>query len=316
MRVSYPVAPLPVTIIKTPQPPAVTLKPKSRGLLSVIEFNNSPYLNVRSYSENIVPVMVLSKASNIEVRDSIRRTWGFYRSYKNSTLRVKIFFIVGTDDFMTNRIHAEQIVFDDVIQVSLPDMYTFSAYKELAAMMWVRIYLPDLPFYIKTEDSVILNMKSFIYKLVPTIIPVINQELIIGWFGAEHHVQQGAYQKFVDAVMPGATNELDFAMSLFYIVTGAASDRMIEALSHVDLIEYPGDAFITGILRDAAHAKIYNIAKSSENFQYELSNGICKSSFQNNPNLLLCTTSLHVGRIRSMSEYFDAWNVLIGEKSE
>jgi hypothetical protein len=169
--------------IKTAAPPSVPIK-KRQGVMSSIEFTNSPYLTFQSISTNVIPIIVLSKASNIEVRDAIRRTWGFDRPYRNDTIRAKVFFLVGTDDFMTQRIRMEQNVFDDVIQVTVPDMYSFSAYKELSAMMWVRSYLPEIPFYIKTEDDVILNMKVFIDQLLPTIESVSSQHMVIGWFGS------------------------------------------------------------------------------------------------------------------------------------
>ena len=82
----------------------------------------------------------------------------------------------------------------------------------------------------------------------------------------------------------------------------------------LNLIEYPGDPFVTGILRDAAHVQITNLATATDQLKYELANGACKVAFEKNPSLLICTSSLHVGSIKSMTEYFDAWNLLIGEK--
>jgi hypothetical protein len=285
----------------------------SSGVMSVIDFTNSPYLDFESFPDDLVPIIVLSKASNIEVRDAIRRTWGFYRPYRDNTLRIKVFFMVGTDDFMTQRVLMEQNVFDDVVQASIPDIYTFSAYKELSAMVWVRNYLPDVPFYIKTEDDVILNMKLLVNQLLPTIESVSNQEFVIGWFGSQHSVQRGIYQKFIDALVPPSDEELNYAMSLLYAVTASGADRMINALRHIELIEYPGDPFVTGILRDAAHVEITNLAIVSNRLKYDLANGECRASFEKNHDLLICTTSLHIGAIKSMTEYFEAWNVLIGE---
>lgn len=309
--------PPPETLLPPPTPEQKTVlqqttpTKKRQGVLSTFQFTNSPYLSLSSYPSKFVPIMVLSKASNIEVRDSIRRTWGFYRPYRNDTLRIKTFFIVGTDDFMTNRIITEQIVFDDVIQVSVPDMYTFSGYKELAAMVWVRDYLPGLPFYVKAEDAFVVNMKSFVNKFLPIMDSVADQSTIVGWYTQEQTVPRGAYQKFVDDVMAETSGELKFAINLLYGVTASAADRMIETLAHVKQIDYPGDPFVTGILRDAANVEMTNLEGSSENLRYELANGACKTTFETTPDLLVCTTSLHVGPIRSMSEYFEAWSAII-----
>jgi hypothetical protein len=288
---------------------------QSHGILSIIEFVNSPYLSLTALAmPNIIIIVVLSKAVNIEVRDAIRRTWGFNRSYFNNGLRVKILFLVGTDDFMTNRVRMEQVVFDDVIQVTIPDMYSFVAYKELAAMKWVRTYLPEKLFYIKTEEHVIINMKVFVDRLLPLIESASSERLIIGWFGADHIVQRGTYQRFIDAVIPPTSNELHYAMSLMYAVTASGADLMLHALNNIESIEYPGDPFVTGILRDAAQVKITNLAKSSINVTYNIANGMCRAAFEKDTQLLLCTTSLHVGSSQSMPEYFDAWNILIGQK--
>jgi hypothetical protein len=294
--------------------PVAVRKKRSEGVLSTLEFSNSPFLAFELIPANFVPVMVISKASNIEVRDAIRRTWGFYRQYRNNTLRIKILFIIGTDDFMTQRIIMEQNVFDDVIQVTIPDVYSFSAYKELSAMIWVRKYLPDIPFYIKTEDDVILNMKVLAEEFLPIVESLADQQLVIGWFGSEHIVHRGAYQKFIEAVIPASAGELHYAMNLLYAVTASGADRMIAALRRLEMIEYPGDPFVTGILRDAAHVQITNLAISSDQLKYEIANGACKTAFERNPTLLLCTTSLHIGSSKSMPEYFDAWNEMIGEK--
>jgi hypothetical protein len=312
VRKLYKIVQVPIIPQKTPSPPVAPLK-KSQSVMSAIEFTNSPYLVFSSFPANFVPIIVLSKASNIEVRDAIRRTWGFYRLHREGTLRIKIFFLVGTDDFMTQRIRMEQVVFDDVIQVTVPDMYSFSAYKELSAMMWVRSYLPDAPFYIKSEDDVIINMKVLVDVFLPKIEDAASEQLIVGWFGSEHSVQRGTYQKFIDAVLPASSGDLNYAMNLLYGVTASGADSMIDALSHIELIEYPGDPFVTGILRDAARVKIINLTNSTDNLKYEIANGACKGAFIKNATTLVCTSSLHAGSTRSMPEYFDAWNALIGE---
>ena len=278
-----------------------------------IEFRNSPYLDLSLLPDDVVPIMVLSKAVSIEVRDAVRRTWGFDRAYCNNTLRIKIFFLVGTDDFMTQRIHMEQIVFDDVIHVNVPDMYSFSAYKEIAAMMWVRSFLPKSLFYIKAEDDVIINMRMFVNHLLPRIEASTDQHLILGWYGTEHTVQRGAYQKFIKAVYSSTAEQLNYAMSLMYAVTAVGVDSMLESLYDVELIEYPGDPFVTGILRDAGHVDITDLAKKSDDYPFGIATGACKVAFEKNPKLLICISSSRMGSAQSIPEYFEAWNVLIAQ---
>jgi len=52
--------------------PTPLLQKTSDNVLSLIEFYNSPYLDLESQSSKILPIIVLSKASNVEVRDAIR----------------------------------------------------------------------------------------------------------------------------------------------------------------------------------------------------------------------------------------------------
>ena len=284
-----------------------------QGPMKHIEFRNSPYLDLASLPDDVVPIIVMSKAVSIEVRDAVRRTWGFDRAYANNTLRIKTFFLVGTDDFMTQRIRMEQVMFDDVIHVNVPDMYSFSAYKEIAAMMWVRSFLPKSLFYVKVEDDVIINMRMFVTHLLPRIRTATDQHLILGWYGSEHTVKRGAYQKFVKAVYSTSSEQLNYAMSLMYAVTAVGVDSMLETLNDVELIEYPGDPFVTGILRDAGHVDITDLAKKSGDFSFEMANGACKMAFEKNPTLLICLSSSHASSTQSIPEYFEAWNVLIAQ---
>ncbi len=214
---------------------------------------------------------------------------------------------------MIIRVHAEQMIFNDIILVSLPDLYSFIAYREVSAMIWVRLYLPNALFYIKTEEDVIINMKAIINQLLPIIESVTNENLVIGWFGLKYFVQRDTYQNFINAVIPLSYIDIYYAMSLLYIVTSNASDRMLDALSHIDIIEYPGDPFVTGFLREAAHVQIKNLATPIGVYQYELSNGTCTEEFQKNSRLLLCKSSLRIGSSRSIFEYFEAWNTLLSQ---
>ncbi|CAF1359740.1 unnamed protein product [Rotaria sordida] len=302
--------PAPTTVLQISLSSLKPLQKTQKGVLSSIEFINPVFLNLESESSNIIPIIVLSNASNIEARDAIRRTWGYDQLYQNNKIQIRVFFLVGIEDFMMKRIHAEQLLFDDVIQVHIPDMYSFIAYRELSAMLWVRSYLPRASFYIKTEDNVIINMKFIINKFLPTIERTTNKNIVIGWFGSEHSIPRGRYQKFINIVLPPSDFNLQYAMSLLYIVTSRASDRMLDAISHVNRIEHPGDPFVTGILRDVAHVQIKNLATSPENYSYKLSNETCGKALETNSKLLFCTSPL---LIKSVDEYFKAWHILLSQ---
>ncbi|CAF3315972.1 unnamed protein product [Rotaria socialis] len=283
----------------------------SKGILSLIEFYHSSTIQLNSSSWNVVPIIVLSNASNIEMRDAIRRTWAFNQSYDSGTIPTKVYFLVGVDDFTQKRVIAEQMLFGDVIQVGLPDMHSFFAYKELSAMLWVKLNYPTSPLYIKTEDNVIMNMKNLNNVILPILNKFSNENLVISWFQSETSAPRGRYQKLINAILPPSQIDLYYAMSLFYAVTSKAIDYMIDALSHVDYIEHPGDPFVTGILRDAARVQMKDLSSSINSYTYELSDGKCRATIEKTSNLLFCTVAENVRLTRSTQEYFDVWDMLI-----
>ena len=286
------------------------LESSGKDIFSSIEFTNSPHFNSNAHSSNTIPIIVLSKASQIEVRDAIRRTWAFNQ---NDTIDIQVFFLVGTDDYTINRIRAEQKIFNDVIHVSIPDTNPFIAYKDLAAMYWIRTYLPNTLFYIKTEETVIMNINVVVNKLLPIIQSVRDEQLVIGWFGSRHVNYRKIYQEFINAIFSSSAMNYNYAMSLLYIVTSKASDRMLDLLVGTEFMALPGDLFLTGFLRDAAHVEIKNLASHSEDYPYKITNGVCPDELKTNPNLLFCTSSLQFGLDYSVLEYFDAWNKLLSK---
>ncbi|CAF4599783.1 unnamed protein product, partial [Didymodactylos carnosus] len=186
-------------------PSALVQQARKPSVINILQFKNPAHLVLNMFEAPFVPIIVLSKAANVEVRDAIRRTWGFERLYNDTLL--KTFFLVGTDDFMTQRLEMEQLVFDDIIQVSIPDISTFSAYKELAAMYWVKMYLPMVEYYVKTEEDTIINTPVFVNILLPRVHS--QEQVIYGWFGNDHVVKRNPdYQKFVDAVVPPTSDLL------------------------------------------------------------------------------------------------------------
>jgi hypothetical protein len=89
---------------------------------------------------------------------------------------------------------------------------------------------------------------------------------------------------------------------------------MLNKLTNIEFIELPGDAFVTGLLRDIAHVQIKNLASNTkDDYQYQVTNGGCPEEFKNNPKLLLCTSSLRFGSEFSVREYFEAWNILLSQ---
>ena len=282
----------------------------STNILSSIEFTNSPYVDLTTTSSILIPIIVLSQASNIEIRDAIRRTWAFKRFFRRQSIEIKVFFLVGIDDQTFKRIRAEQRLFNDVIHVSIPELDSFMAYKELSAMIWIRSHLPRARFYIKTEDTVIMNIRAMIDVLLPSIEKIQHENFLIGWFGSKHLIHRGNYQKFVDAVLSITSIHLDYAMSLFYVVTARAADQMLNILNDVEFLDQPGDPFVTGVLRLAARIQVKNLAIDRLEYRYQLIENSCTTAFTFDKQLLFCSPITNAQSKRSTTIYFETWNTL------
>ncbi|UJR21633.1 hypothetical protein I4U23_024710 [Adineta vaga] len=188
-------------------------------------------------------------------------------------------------------------------------------------MLWMKKYLPNSPYYIKTEDDVIMNINVIINQFLPSMENYLKKNLVIGWFDREHNVDRGIYQRFINAVIPPSSIDLYYAMSSLYIVTSQAWNTLLDAIKSVENIQHPGDPFVTGILREAAHVEMKNLVTSTEYFKYEVGSGTCKDAFIRDPKLLLCTSpSLLSSTVtktstisRSLTEYFEVWNALFSK---
>jgi hypothetical protein len=75
-----------------------------------VQYKN-PAINV---CDNIDPsktllLAILSRASNVHIREAIRQTWGAVRVYHD--IEIRIIFLVGVDDGMLKQIEIEQIIY-------------------------------------------------------------------------------------------------------------------------------------------------------------------------------------------------------------
>ena len=68
-------------------------------------------------TENVMIIIVLSRATNFDFRQAIRATWGRNGKYKNYDTDVRTLFFVGVDDMVHLAVRNEQTLFNDVIEI-------------------------------------------------------------------------------------------------------------------------------------------------------------------------------------------------------
>lgn len=115
----------------------------------------------RSDSYNVL-LFVISKSSGFHSRHAIRRTWGHLQSISSlpemSHLHLKLLFFLDIDESSLMRVQREQNVFQDLIQVNLPQHYHLSTFRDMAILHWTETYCPQAVLTFKTDDDVFVNL--------------------------------------------------------------------------------------------------------------------------------------------------------------
>ena len=132
-------------------------------------FNNSPD----------VLIFVLSKSKSFESRQAIRRTWGnvdLINSLPSSeNITIKLLFLVDIDESLLMKIQMEETLFNDLVQVELPQHYSLSSYRDVAILHWTETFCPNVQLTMKTDDDVFLN----IFLLVNVLKTLVDKSVKI-----------------------------------------------------------------------------------------------------------------------------------------
>ena len=113
-------------------------------------------------------IAVLSAPQNLEMRQTIRKTYGTIREYKGSSLRV--IFLLGTGDnestkHLNPRIKQESDTYHDIIKGDFIDHYDNLTYKTVLGLYWVHNYCKRANYVFKIDDDTILNVYKVLYFL-------------------------------------------------------------------------------------------------------------------------------------------------------
>ena len=93
---------------------------KMHSIFNRFEFINPPKsicTNLQDPNNSMI-IIVHSRALNFDYRQAIRATWGRNGKYKSSDIFIQTIFFVGIDDSLQSAIRHEQILFNDVIEIS------------------------------------------------------------------------------------------------------------------------------------------------------------------------------------------------------
>jgi hypothetical protein len=193
--------------------------------------------------------------------------------------------------------------------LGIPEKYTFLAHKELASLLWTRLYCPLARIVFRIDDSILLDIFLLINYLQYQI-NLDDKDGLYGWFRFNSVVLRlGIWavtkREYAPAIYPPYTSITG------YLFSNSTCQRLIEAANQPEhQIVRINDAYITGILRALAQIPFYTYLNLENVFTY-YNQMSCNDHFERRPRLLVCTSKLYMGMHGDPYEYYDIWDVLL-----
>ncbi|CAF0768894.1 unnamed protein product [Adineta ricciae] len=267
------------------------------------EFSFSYELSNNNICSSTTPhaiIFVISKSSNFPSRLAIRRTWGdlsrLISIERFAQLRLKLLFLLDIDEARMLSIKLEQAIYNDLIQVRLPEHYTLSTYRDMAILHWTETYCSQVLLTIKTDDDIFLNTFLLANVLTHIISNATSSSALIYGIRFRH----ARVVRYVDDLTSESVRYItthdeypcayypDYMSGFGYIITRNARLKLLSAFARHQKLISMSDVYITGIL-----AEYMNIPRQHLRFQISyLSNDDCEVFF-NADNAYACASSSH-----------------------
>ncbi|CAF0950920.1 unnamed protein product, partial [Didymodactylos carnosus] len=252
-------------------------------------------------------IFVISKSANFKMRNSIRRTWGNVNILqKYSTLNIKLLFLVDIDETRLFNVKLENQLFNDIVQVHLPEYYELGTYRDAAIFDYSARYCSQAKYIFKTDDDVFINsllLVKFVSQLNLTTRKLTvfkcsndlfnNESLIMYGHPIRNsvvvrHTSHSIYKRYI--VTP---NEYEcyqyptFLSGFGYLLSANIRTLLICTYYRDPKPFHLSDVYFTAIL-----AEYLNINREQmANFNYRIDEG-CKR-FLSKQNSLACGTGAH-----------------------
>jgi hypothetical protein len=283
--------------------------------------------NICSSSIPHALVFIVSKSSNFDSRNAIRRTWGNFARVaavaKFSHLHLKFLFLIDIDEARLLSIYLEQTIFNDIIQVRLPEHYTLSTYRDMAILHWTDKYCPQAMMTVKTDDDVFLNTYILANIITNLLLNTTINQSKIGCLHSDplaiiHGIKILSAQVVRhsdDPVLEGTryittddeypcTHYPGYMSGFGYIVNRNARSQLLCTFFRDRKPFHLSDVYVTGILPEyigitRQHISLLISYRSTDDCEHFFS--------QNNPDTYACASSLHYDK--KQTNVFERFNV-------
>ena len=202
-----------------------------------------------------VAVFITTAPSHDKHRTAIRQTWGHFALRRD----VVMLFVVGRTDKpeVQATIDKENERFSDIIQSNVVDEYRNLTLKSTAMFEWIKTYCSEVPFVLKTDDDMFINMPL----LFAFIDSKKNEKRVMygrlgkGW----KPIRSKKSKYFVDAQTYSKTTFPEFVTGPAYLFTSDIVEELYNKILTTDYL-FLEDVFITGIIGE--YLKIRRIGDS------------------------------------------------------
>ncbi|KAF2347907.1 Glycosyl transferase family 31, partial [Trinorchestia longiramus] len=190
----------------------------------------------------MVLIMVTTAPAHHQKRRAVRQTWGHFGLRKD----VALAFLAGvTEPAVQTEIDKEHVLYGDIIQSNNIDQYRNLTLKTVSMFEWVQTYCSEVPFVLKTDDDMFINMPL----LLNFIEAQKTQKRVI--FGRVGHnwkpIRNKKSKYFVDPSNYSLKTFPDFTTGPAYLFTSDIVSEMFSTLLNTTYL-FLEDVLTTGIV--------------------------------------------------------------------
>lgn len=162
-------------------------------------------------------VLVISAVKNQSRRDAIRETW----AQKNEN--IKVLFVVSQNQFLL----AEKLVYNDFLEVDVPDEYRLLSRKLLESLN--QVYNLHFEYLLKCDDDTFVNVP----KIISELENVPKNKFYWGYFDGNAHIKRAGKWKETGWIL--SDRYLPYALGGGYILS---KDLIIYIVNNQSFLRY------------------------------------------------------------------------------
>lgn len=210
----------------------------------------SPNLTKTCSTETSILIVVCSAVENVEARSVIRQTWG---SHSDS---VSVVFLLGNPSNKTKneKLIVENELYGDILQENFLDSYLNLTVKSLFLLDWFTRTCRDVPFVLKTDDDMFINVEQLL-KIADKTSDEAEKHLLVGslicgavpirnptnkWYSPSYMFSQNIYPNYLSGTA--------------YFMSRRTADALLSMSELVPLFHLE-DIYVTGMLSQAANIR-------------------------------------------------------------